>query len=685
MPELSSHFAIHFTPLVPAHMLALIAALGLVLAIASSFRFRHGLFWRIAALALIILTLSGPSILKEERKPVDDVAAIIVDRSLSQQMGNRTAQTDEALAGLKATLENVPGLELRITEAPLDNDSPGESTELFRALENRLADIPESRRAGAILITDGRVHDTPGSAAASYGPLHALLTGAKNERDRRLAVIEAPAYGIVGKTVEIRYSIIDENTGKNAAGLRISGNGETLLQSQVTPGKEQTAKLEITRPGQNVFELEAEAVPGEASEINNRATLVVNGIRDRLKVLLVSGLPYNGERTWRNILKSDPGVDLVHFTILREPEKLDATPYDELALIVFPINELFEVKLKEFDLIIFDRYRQNSVMPLQYFANIANYVKNGGALFVASGPEFIGMESIARSPLSEILPASPGSGFVEKPFMPKLSDTGRFHPVTRPLAEIRHWGRWLRQIDLVMKSGKVLMEGANGSPLLVLEEVGSGRVAQLASDQIWLWAKGYEGGGPYSDLLRRTVHWLMKEPELEENSLIISPGQREIALRMRTSPGTKKTITVTPPTGAPAEVVLKETDNGWMQANMEAKVPGVYSFEHNGNRQFASMGSLNPPEFRGITATQEILSPPVKAAKGGIFWISEGIPDTRLVKSGGSYAGNSWLGLRRNSDYSIAGVASTPLIPSWLGVLLVLFTILAGWWRESGR
>ena len=97
----------------------------------------------------------------------------------------------------------------------------------------------------------------------------------------------------------------------------------------------------------------------------------INGVRDRLRVLLVSGEPHAGERTWRNLLKSDASVDLVHFTILRPPEKQDGVPVDELSLIAFPTRELFIEKIEDFDLIIFDRYRRRGILPSLYLENIA--------------------------------------------------------------------------------------------------------------------------------------------------------------------------------------------------------------------------------------------------------------------------------------------------------------------------
>ena len=166
---------------------------------------------------------------------------------------------------------------------------------------------------------------------------------------------------------------------------------------------------------------------------------------------MVSGQPYPGLRVWRNLLKADPAVDLVHFTILRPPEKQDGTPIRELALIAFPSRELFEVKLKEFDLIIFDNYSRRGLLPLIYLENIARYVEEGGALLEAAGPQFAEPLSLYRTPLARVLPGRPTGETFERGFRPVVTEAGQRHPVTAGLAAASgepDWGRWFRQLDV---------------------------------------------------------------------------------------------------------------------------------------------------------------------------------------------------------------------------------------------
>ena len=272
-------------------------------------------------------------------------------------------------------------------------------------------------------------------------------------------------------------------------------------------------------------------------------------MRDRLRVLLVSGEPHAGERVWRNILKSDPSVDLVHFTILRPPEKQDGTPIRELSLIAFPIRELFDVKLDEFDLIIFDRYSQRGIIPQAYIDNVVRYVRKGGALLEAAGPTFGTPMSLFRTPLGEILPTEP-TGNVLRGGLQAAADRARPPPSGhRGSARRRQAGRGAELGTLVppgrgaaSSAAATVMSGEHGGPLLVLDRVGKGRVAQLLSDQMWLWARGFEGGGPQAELLRRLAYWLMKEPDLEENDLRAvdrgRPAQGDAAVaRTRRPPG----------------------------------------------------------------------------------------------------------------------------------------------------
>src|SRR5436190_4053806 len=532
------HYGIAFTPLVPSLVLWLaVAAIAVIAAMLLLGRAR-GATIRVMALVLILLALANPSFTREDREPLSSVAAVVIDKSPSQSFGDRTRQTENARETLVDSLKKIKGLEVRIVEAG-QADGETDGTRLFGALSSALSDVPIDRVAGAFLITDGRVHDIPANAAALgfQAPVHALITGRKDERDRRIAIIAAPRFGIVGQVQTITYRLDDQGVSGERAKVTVRRDGETINERTVLSGQTVNVDIDIKHAGPNIVEIEASPLENELTPVHNRAVVAIDGVRDKLRVLLVSGEPHSGERTWRNLLKSDASVDLVHFTILRPPEKQDGTPINELSLIAFPTRELFQQKINEFQLIIFDRYARQGVLTIDYFDNIARYVRAGGAVLVSAGPDYASATSLWRTPLDTVLPAEP-VGVTEKPFYAHLSDAGKRHPVTRGLegsaSEPPRWSRFFRTVDTRNATGAPVMTGAEGKPLLLLSRVGEGRVALLLSDHIWLWARGYEGGGPHLDLLRRTSHWLMKQPDLDEEALRLQIQGKYLAVVRQT-------------------------------------------------------------------------------------------------------------------------------------------------------
>lgn len=685
--------SLHFSPLLPGAWLGAALTLGALILLFSLWKNKRSWLLRVATFAAFLLVLLNPAVLRENRQSVPDTAVIVVDQSHSQTIGKRQERTEAALARLQDTLNRYDTLNVRIVHAPADG-TLAQDTKLFGALEQALSDIPPARRAGVIFLTDGQIRDVPDDPELykQFGPVHALLSGEKNETDRRLKVLEAPAFGIAGQPVTLRYIVEDEGVRYNAPHSRfalvtIDDHNAPPQTLQVPVGAEQSVNIKLAHAGQNVIELSAAPLPGEITQVNNRSAVLVNGVRDRLRVLLVSGKPHAGGRTWRDLLTADPGVDLVHFTILREPEKLDATPQDEMSLIAFPFRELFEVKLHEFDLIIFDRYRLNHILPPNYFSNIAKYVEDGGALLEAGGPSFAGEDSLYNTALKSILPGAPAGAVIEAPYRPSVTPEGRYHPVTRDLvwpSGPEGWGRWLRQIPLTAEKGDVLMSGAEERPLLILDRVGKGRIAQLSSDQIWLWSRGYEGGGPYAELLRRVVHWLMKEPELDEKALNIHVNGNRITVESREHTTDDLQISMQRPDGGTEELTLNRDKSGFLRHSLIADIPGLYSFGKGENKRFALVGALESEEFQDIRTSEAPLAPLVKASNGGFIWLEE-TPDIRVqyTTPARRYAGKDWIALRKNNASTVQDVRETPLLPAWLSTLLLLGLAVLTWWREG--
>ena len=702
---------IGFAPLMPWQAVAVVAALALALLIFGIVRGARGSIIRAVAVAVLAAALLNPHLESETRRGEPDIALLVLDESSSQNTGDRRAQLAQAAEQVREKLGKFDDLQLRVVHGKETKDG----TILFDEFDRALSDLPKGRFAGAVFITDGQVHDVPKlagqqgqrdakgdskgkaksetaaqepTATLPDGPVHVLLTGTPNEKDRRLTVERAPAFGLVGKSVQVRVKVEDRpdrNQGTTNMTVRIDGGAP--VQRRVRIGGESDVEIPIEHGGATIVELEVEALPNELSLANNRAVLSVSGVRDRLKVLLVSGQPHLGERTWRNLLKSDPSVDLVHFTILRPPEKNDFTPLNELALISFPTRELFEVRLHEFDLVVFDRYFERGVLPPVYFSNIADYVDNGGAVLAAVGPDYAGPRSIFRTPMARILPGAPTDRVFEEPFRAHIGGVGLRHPVTSGLLDADgktpEWGHWYRQVDTEVQRGETLMTGVNDRPLLVLDHVGKGRVATFMSDHIWLWARGHENGGPHSELIRRLVHWLMKEPDLEEEDLRAQVDSDKLTIVRRSLAEQIPPVTVTAPSGAQEIITLTPDGRGAATTTLTARETGLYRIEDGQRRAIAAVGELNPPELSDLRATPERLAPYVKATGGGIAWIADGIPDFRRTRPGRDAAGSGWFGLSRNESYVVTGVKQLPLMPALLFLLLCAGTVMLAWWREG--
>ncbi len=690
--------AIRFDPVLPVWLLAGIAALCLAALSVAAWKRAGGTIWRGFAFAVLLLWLTGPRLVEETRETLPDIGLLVIDQTASMSVGDRTKLADAARARIENQGRDIHDLELRTITVP---EAGSEGTRLFAAIDRALADIPRGRLAGIVAVTDGMIHDIPAAPPGGV-PLHALITGKGEEIDRRIRVIEAPSYGIVGKSVTLRVAI--EDLGKPRSGLAfgssarltIRRDGEPPRVESVPLGVEHDIEVPITRGGPTVVEMVVEALPGEVSQINNRAVIEINGVRDRLRVLLVSGEPHAGERTWRRLLKADPSVDLVHFTILRPPEKDDLTPLNELALIAFPVRELFQVKIKEFDLIILDRFQNRGILPPLYLRNIADYVREGGALLMSVGPEFGGPASLADTPLGGILPGHPtesggaDGGVVNGAFRPQVTALGARHPVTEELPGWKPsgdpaWGEWYRRIDAADVRGDTLMSGADGAPLLVTDHVDAGRVALLLSDQIWLWSRGHDGGGPQAELLRRIAHWLMKEPELEENALTARVENGRLSIERRsTDNGPPGDVTVTDPDGRKEKMSLAATRPGRGAGSRTATTPGVWQVSDGVRSAFAAAGAADPLELSDLRATATLLGPLARASGGSIHWLDPaGAPLLRRTEPQHESAGADWIGMQRRHDHLVTGIAATPLLPPWLALPLMLGLALLAWRREG--
>jgi hypothetical protein len=688
-------FGLSLSPLVSLPLLIGLGALALVAIIALVVLRPRGALLRGVALTLLFLAVANPSLNREDRERLPGVTAIVVDRSASQNFDGRRERTDAALAEVEQRARALPGMEVRIIEG----GAPGtgsDGTELFKSLQAGLADVPPNRVAGAVFITDGIVHDVPAEAAALgfTAPVHALLTGQPGERDRRVVLTAAPRFGIVDRTQTVRFRVEDRGIEPaTPVGIIARRDGEEIARSVVMPGTDASVEVPIGHAGPNVVEIEAAAAENELTLTNNRVALQIQGVREKLRVLLVSGEPHSGERTWRNLLKADANVDLVHFTILRPPEKQDGTPINELSLIAFPTRELFVTRIDDFDLIIFDRYARQGILPMLYFDNIAEYVRRGGAVLVAAGADYAGPGSLSETPLGSVLPAQPLGGVLEQPFKPQVSDTGKRHPVTRALpgdtGATPSWSNWFRMADAEASSGTTIMTGVDDKPLLVLSREDEGRVATLLSDHAWLWARGFEGGGPHLDLLRRLSHWLMKEPDLEEEALRLRARGGTLVVERQTMPDTPPEVTLTLPSGESRRVTLGGAEPGLFRAELDTGETGLHRAEDGTFTALINVGTANPREFQEVVSTPDHLEPIAQATGGTVRNLlaerggEADIPRLLAVSGTTRAYGSDWIGVRQSEASVVRGLSIFPLLAGFAGLFLLIGALAAAWAREG--
>jgi hypothetical protein len=674
---------IGFDPALPNAALWALGALALVSLGVYVWRRGGAPVLRTAGLAFVFLGLMQPQWVRETREPAEDVALIVVDQSESLGLAGRREAARAAGDAMARALEQQPGLDVRVRETRGGPDG----TMITSVIEDALSDVSRDRIGGVVVVTDGQAADPPAEPRrlSQLGPAHILVVGDPQRRDRRLELVSAPTFGIVGEPMRITGRVID-NGGNAPVQVTVSIDGQRASASNVRANQSFSIDVSLPHRGRNMVVVEAAAGAEEITLANNRQAFAANGVRDRLRVLLITGEPHQGARVWRNLLKSDPAVDLVHFSILRPPDKQDFTPINELALIPFPTEELFERRLDEFDLIIFDRAPRRGILQAYYFASIARRVEEGGALLITAGESEAGLDGLYRTALAGILPSQPTGSVLRQYYRPAPSALGRRHPVVRGLPNPERWGRWTRQIEAQASGGQTVLQGANGRPLLVLDRAGNGRVAQLWSDQPWLWARGFDGGGPHGELLRRLAHWLMQEPELEDERLSLEPNPRGIEIERSTLSAAADSVEIIAPSGQRSTVALGETSPGLFRGEAAASEQGLYEARSGNLRAFAAVGPLNPREAAALAADADILRPFANATGGSVFMTGEDgrrLPEIRRVDRGANANGGGWIGIERNGAYVVRAARASPLGPGWLWAVIGLALLMLGWRRES--
>ncbi len=687
-----------FDPLLPLPWVIGLGALIFMASIAIGIGRLRSQFTRLTAGLFLLIGLLNPQSVEEEREPLRDTVIMIEDRSDSMQFGGRSEALTKMTAELKSKFRDDGNLDVITISVPQDN----EGTLIASALTDALAGAPSKRLAGVIALTDGRAHDISEAVSGflpENTPFHSLIIGEPTARDRRIFATKAPKFGVVGEQAEYELLVEDPGFEGERARIELKLNGNVKARFPITIGTPLSIPLEIERRGSNTVELLVQGVEGELTQNNNLFVSEIQGIRDRLRVLLITGEPHSGGRAWRNLLKSDPALDLVQFTILTSGRKDTRARENELSLIQFPKRQLFEERLDEFDLIIFDQYERRSLpsrrgrsrptIPPQYFQNISHYVEDGGALLLATGPAFATQASLYRTPLVSVLPSRPTGEILTGAFRPELNDKGKRHPITSDFQgnEDQAWGSWYRVIDNDPIGGDVLMDGPDGVPLFVIDKVRDGRVAMLMSDQAWLWAKGHDGGGPYREIFRRTAHWLMGEPELDAETLSGVRDGDNLIITRRSLDKVDEPVEIISPNARRSSVTLDKISDGLYRASVPLAGQGAYRLTSGDVTTIAAVGSLNPKEYENLLPTEEVLAPLSDATKGLLKSVdldTSNLPDIRRPKAGRQTSGNNWMGLVSHEAYTVTQSRRTPLAPGvFLFGLFFLFLIWA--WRREGQ
>ena len=677
--------SIFFYPYISYNLLYFLSFLSIIM-IFIGFKFKaSGNILRTILICIILICISNPIIVSENRENIPDTVAIILDLSPSQNIKNRKETAQKTYNLLKDKLKKFDNLDLRFKTINGKN-----GTNIFEPLSEIVADIPSDRLAGAIVITDGQIQDSPKNIE-NYNfkaPINFLLSGEKNERDRRLIIESAPRFGIVGEEIEVKIMIEDISSKVPTALVSININNNIKKSKAITIGETVVLTLPLDRAGITSLNIEVEPGTEELTLQNNKSVIEINAIRERLKVMLVSGEPNMGLRSWRNLLNSDPSVDLVHFTILRPPNKQDLTPIGELSLIPFPTRELFQLNLKDFDLIIFDQYHLRGILPQYYLKNIVEYVVNGGALLDTAGPAYAGPYSLSQSPLQNILPTEPTGEVISEKFIPGITNEGLRHPVTANLKDDNNqndWGPWYRMVEGLTISGDVLLEGPENRPLLILNRIGQGRVAQILSDQSWVWSRSENNKGPQADLLRRLVHWLMKEPELEENELSAKVEKDTILITRNSLALNSKPVSLISPSNNKMEIYLDELGNGKQIGKVLSPEQGIWKLSSGISSISIIVGNSNSSEYLDVRTTDLIIKPIVDKNMGSITWLNSqnNFPNINHIPRSQMKTESKNIQLIKNKKYFIKNLKQTSITPWYILLILSIVLIFLSWYRES--
>jgi uncharacterized membrane protein len=560
---------ISITPVLPLWIMILLFCLCCALALAQYGATRKTLdrtraftlsFLRLLALSLILAFALNPCLVTKEEHWISPAIAVVVDTSQSMGQtapGENVTRLDEAKAflrgGIPPLLEamkekfEVSVYGLADSLRPLDAGD----LDLLKAGGGK-GDVKEAletlrwKNAVAVFLSDGNLRWNE-SGEPPFPVITVPMGNPKEYRDILIGGVKAPAlafrdreviidvtirsYGYSGSTVPVLLK--DSERLLTAREISIQDDtGEVTVSLSFTPSEVGRKNLSIAVPPQ----------VGESIVGNNEINLSIHVIRDKTRILMVSGTPSMNYRFMRTALKDDPSVDLLSFVILRSPSDILNVPTHEQSLIPFPVETLFSKELTNFDLVIFDNFNYPLFLTPDHLESLRAFVKGGGGFALIGGPHVFHEGRDGLSLMADLLPFR----FVEKesyrrdsPVRVRLSQEGAEHPLMRlsdDLAEsdtdsFLFWQDMppLDGINPVeaKRSSVVLLESGSGIPwpILILSDYGKGRVLALATDCSWQWDMGMvargKGNQAYLRLVHRMVRWLTRDPDLDAVQVLL--------------------------------------------------------------------------------------------------------------------------------------------------------------------
>ncbi len=588
-------------PVLPVWLILLLSALGLAAVLYQFPLLRKRLssrqawalsFLRLSAGFLLISLALNPTYTERREHPGIQDLAILLDTSPSMGLpgqggkGNRLEEAREILfSGAKPLFPSLAEkFRVRVytfgeslEEVKVESSWPGAAQERKGNLTAALETLAR-QNCPVILLSDGNFRWAEDPELSL--PLLVIPVGDPgSHRDILIQEVKAPPMAFRGREVAVDVAVKSYGYPDLTIPVLLK-EGDKLIQAKNIRLPGGTAEGTVSFPltleelGHHSFNVSVPLQAQESIPTNNSLPFSLQVVRDKIRVLLISGTPSLNFRFMRLALKNDPTIDLLSFVILRTPTDIMNVPLNEQSLIPFPVDTLFSSELRNFDLLIFENFLYSLYLRPAHLERVREFVKEGGGLAMIGGPNFVEGRGYGGSPIDEILPTQfAGKESYRRDSLSgvRLTRAGRVHPVMRFGPEEKEnsdlWQEMpsLNGLNLLETKGmgRVLLESTGGGlrPVLISGTYGRGRVLVLATDESWKWYMGTvargEGNWAYLRFMERLVRWLTQDPGLEAVQIHFAErmgirGQRqELKIRWREadSPLSGMTVSVLSPEG----------------------------------------------------------------------------------------------------------------------------------------